>query len=269
MTSEALRSALAAKGLPEDWAPEAPSPKVALTRALRECADGALRLERLSDGSFAITEVRERGRVPGEKDDVTKRAIETRPIAMVRVDGVGRVRMSAEDDFDETTQALIDRVKEAHVRHSASVAAADVGTWLAHRMGDLDGVALRERGGVYFVARHALDKLTALSQAVEESTACRLHTVPALESDEASAAVFEAVVREATAEAEALRADIANDDVGARAMATRITRAEAYERKLERFQTILGDRMDALREEAAKVTVAVYAAHVVRAGREG
>ena len=155
-----------------------------------------------------------------------------------------------------------DRVRETFYANKNRVTQGDIAGWLPRIVADADAVALRDTGGVYFVPRHALHHWREMVAAVRACSAHGVLGVPALAVDETIDAVMDAVVAEAEREADRTDAQVLAG-LGERALETRKRETEALEQKLGRYESILGKRLEDVRERVMRVQAGIAAAILV------
>ena len=250
--SDALSKAWAAAGLHENMLPVPPSPKTALLRAMNEQRE-ARRLVRPLEGREGYAIVDEHARGADLDWQVTCRA---------SLDAVGRIKVEADND-SPATQALADEVRRAYDRHLLrELSTTDVSGWLAGRLMRIaDGVSLRDGGAVYFIPKHALDGWRQMIGAIRQVSAHAFFHIPALRTDEATEAILDAIASEAQAEADSFQAVLVEGKVGGRALRSKAAQCEATERKVTRYEELLGKALPELqsRLEALRANLAVAA----------
>jgi len=157
-------------------------------------------------------------------------------------------------------EGLTGQVGEAYTAALDALTAADVSGYLTSWVKKCDCVALRPTGGFYFIPNNQLSKFRQVAHALREATSFRTFEIPAMPTDDAIEAILDAIGREAVAEAEGIMAELAEGKLGPRALRTRATRCEAMAQKVERYESILGRRMDSLRDQLEDLSAASTAA---------
>lgn len=89
--------------------------------------------------------------------------------------------------------------------------------------------------------------------------------IPAMRSKDALNAVLDAVEREAAADAQAMEEELqaareSSKDWAERSIATRYARLEATEGKVERYENLLGQRLDSIRDRLNELRAGLAAA---------
>lgn len=245
--------------LPEKWLPGATTPRAALGIAVREIT-GPRRLARqLPDGSgYAIVD-----ECPNPNVGVEPFIYET--IGMVWHDEAGALRISSDPFFASEAPGSARAILESSYAGAlASIAQGGVGGWLAKLVGKLHGVPLRDTGGVYFVPRAHVETLSAIAGALRAASAHVVHTVPALRSEEAVAAILAAVQDDASSAALALEEKIAAGELGARGLRTVQAHVAELREKVSTYEALLGVSLEAMRARLADLdassTLAIIAA---------
>lgn len=259
----ALTQAWADAGLDPEELPEAPSPEVALRRAMNELREKHRLVRPLGRGNgYAL--VRENA----EGDDLDYE-IELK----VSLDKVGRLTFTG-GDFEAR-----DKVRELFDEHAKHVSPEDMSAWLVNRIPKFDGVAMRATGGVYFIPHVHRPALDGMVQAIRAATRHVFYRIPAIhEADDASRsdvvqAILDSIEAEAKAEAEAMEQDLANAKYGARGYQHRIERTDTVEQKIGRYEALVGGKLDGIRERLetlrANLAVAVMKAQAEEEKRNG
>jgi hypothetical protein len=164
---------------------------------------------------------------------------------------VARVKVHPEDDtrigIQPSDFAQADRLRAEYTDARGSIPHGRLGNWLADMAARCKAISLRPTGGIYFVPRTHVARFRAIARTVMDATTCTVYEVPALDSDEAVAAVLDAL----TAEADAEMADLGDDlnDLGARALRTRERRCDQLRQKLEAYAELLGPALDVINDQ--------------------
>lgn len=253
----AVREALAAAGVPEDELPGPPSPAVALHQATCETFKGHL-VRPLPQGGLAV--VAERATEDG--------SLEHRVLWHAFLhEGAAMLERRQQQPWEESAQAG-DRLSAAYSGAFDSCPAAHLGDWLVRRVGRLTGVPLRQRGSVYFLPPDGAREYRRLRAALltlgtAHGASYQLNAIPALRGSEAVAAVLNAVIAEAEAEAARLAADLEPGNLGEKALKNRVARCEAVEEKVASYEKLLqvqaGAISQRLEDLRAQLTAAIFA----------
>lgn len=143
--------------------------------------------------------------------------------------------------IDGADDSLHQTLKMSFAHHKAMLSATDVSMWLSARLiPRVEAVKLRTTGGVYFVPRQHLMTFRAWAQVLRDVSDHAVYEVPALQSDEAVAAILAALIAEADTEIDALETELDTEELGSRAIKTREAKCEALRRKLETYADLLG-----------------------------
>lgn len=232
-----------AAGLDPDLLPSTPAPSTALSRTMREQGDHRRLVRPLEErGAHAL--VRERAEGAELSYDVALRA---------RLDVAGRVLVEPAD------HPLVARIKAAYDHHLEVCSSDDIGAWLVALVGKVDGVAMRDRGGIYYVPPSRIEAWEAMTTCLRRVSNHRMFAIPAIAQGRAVEAILDAISQEAEADATKMEAELLSDELGGRALASRVARTEALEAKVVRYEELLGSKLDTLRErlEALRANIAV------------
>jgi hypothetical protein len=232
-------------GLDPDLLPSTPAPSTALARTMRERAEHRKLVRPLEErGSHAL--VREVVSGIDLSYDVALR---------VKLDVAGRVVIEPED------HPLGPKIRASYDHHLEVCAADDIGGWLVGLVAEVDGVAMRERGGIYFVPPTKLPLWQAMTAALRKVSNHRMFELPAVTAGSAVEAILDAISQEAEADATKMEAELLSDELGGRALASRVSKTEALEAKVTRYESLLGTKLDVLRDRLealrANLTVAI------------
>jgi hypothetical protein len=244
LDAERLSVAWAAQNLDPELLPSAPTSATALHRALRGLGEKR-RLVRPLEGhkGWALVDERANG-------DELAYFVELRAY----VNGGDQIVVTPQEHPEAS------ELRAAYARHLREVSQADVGGWLCRMIAKVEAVALRDTGGVYFVPRHGLDTWNKMTAAINAASAHVVFGIPAMKADETVAAVVDAVTNEAEKECLLLEAEVMREQVGERALLTRMERVNQAEAKLARYEVILGKRLENVAERLNQARAAVSAA---------
>lgn len=255
-----LMMALDARGITDKrLLPDLPSPEVALRRAVQAQVEPRLLVRSLPNRTgYAL--VRESTDAASSTDPLSYKVVLT---------------VKATKDMGNAYEGdpqLAAAVQAAYNRNLDALDSRDVANWLADSVRILQAVALRDTGGVYFIPRTTLSLWQALTASLKEASATVCSEIPALTSDEAVAAVLDAVTREAEDLIKSMTEDIAQvgtpDGLGSRAVQTRQARAEALAQKLTAYEALLGTSLDAVRANTDGLKANLAAAYLTALASE-
>ena len=256
MSADRLREEWVAAGLEPARMPSTPTPQVAMRRAVAEQREARRLVRSLERGKgYAIVDETAKG---NELDyEVGLR---------IKLDQVGRLVFETDRGWDSAVRKVQEEIRDAFTRHQNEMSSYDMSEWLVSVMARLDGVSLREAGGVYFVPAHQVAAWGTMRRAIgAASDTNKLYEVPALKSTDAIEAVLDAISDEARREADQMERELEENGMGARAIETRIARCEGVTSKVQRYEGLLGRRLEDLqgRLEAlrANLTVAMVKAN--------
>jgi hypothetical protein len=231
--------------------PPLPSPKVGFYRAVHSFEAGHRFVRKSISESLTYHLIDEREGEAGELAFTRNVKLSLNAGLMVEGDG-------------EDPENLTEAVTREYLQQLTRMSSADVSAWLVKQIAKQDAVPLRPSGGFYFVPKTDVPRWRALMGAMHASTSYRLYEIPAMPADETVEAILDAIIREAKQEADTIGADLRSGELGARALDSRAARAEACAAKVERYEELLGRRIEDCREQleqlgAASVTAAMKA----------
>jgi hypothetical protein len=236
--------------------PENPAPPTALRRAMNDQKQ-ARRLVRPLEGRKGYAVVNESAKADDLDYDISVRA-------SVSVIGM----LTVESDYDGSdTQRLIAEVEASYKRHCHELSTQDISSWLSCIViPKVDGVSLRDTGGMYFIPHDKLAEYSAMVDAVAGVSGHSFFKVPALRSADAVDAILDAVTQEAAAEASKFEADLEAGNLGERALSNRVESVEAAEAKVARYEKLLGAAMPELSKRLEQLRANLTVASMQAAG---
>ena len=236
-----FNDALTAEGLEEEHI-ALTSPRKALRRAMKDHAHNDLFLRTHKGGLFLV---RQEGETASDVDFNVK--------VKAHLTLAGSIpKLTVYDSEGEPTaeeSEIKDTINDRFWHHVDHVTATDISSWLISQAAECDAVSLRDTGGVYFIPRHTLDAWRDRVGVVHSSTSCRVEQIPSLNSEDAVSAVLASIVDECNAFTDQLQADIESDDLGERALTGRADKAKRMIDKLGRYEGLLGNKLDDIREQ--------------------
>jgi hypothetical protein len=255
---EKLKAAWTAAELPERWLPEAPSPEVALRRAVGELR-GSRQLVRPLEGTKGWAVIKESA--TGDDLDYSK------ALVVAKLNKVGKATIGAgpggldpQGDSLPDIVRMIGEVTAAFTRCENEYPSGAVSGWLCDIVSLLGAVSLRDTGGVYFVPRDSLDQWNKVAEALRVTSAHVVLGMPALRTSDAVDAILDALTQEMNTETTRLDDDVAGGKLGKRALNTRLMQINSLGAKLGRYETLLGARLDDIRTKLSQCEVAVTGA---------
>lgn len=233
-----LTGAWVAEGLDPKVLPTMPSPATALRRAVKGQQHRRYLARPLKGEGWAL--VRESAEV-----DELNYEVELR----VHLDAVGRLQFTPSD------HALVDSVR-ADYHHALDIlSTGDLSGWLCRQaMRNLNGIPLRDTGGIYFLPPQERARWESMSNALGVASSHVLYAVPAMRTDGAIDAILSAVEAEVAASVAAVVDGI--EEVGTRAARTRVAAADAAVKKLTMYEQVVGQSLHVLREQLTEAKAA-------------
>jgi phage pi2 protein 07 len=243
---DALSAAWKDAGLDAELLPRLPSPEAALRRAVKQEEGKHLLVRGIENGWALVDE-----EVDGEDLDYEIRVRFT-------LNAVGNVNVEPKD------HKLAAPVKAEYDKLLSTLSREDVSSWLVRMAALTQAVMLRENGGFYFIPRTQLDQWRRIAKAVTSASQHRVNEIPALQSEEAVAAILEAVTAEAEKAADEMDEDMDDAKLGARALSSRTNHAESVLKKVMGYEALLGEGLDKIRERLEGLK-AGFAAKAIKA----
>lgn len=241
--AQALRAAWADAGLEAALVPEDPPPRTALKRAVETLAEQRKLVRPLAGKEgYSLVEETAEGEALSYKQSV---------VATVDSAGQLKVELVNATSVQSASGALADSIKASYQRHLDNLVPSDISTLLVRFTESLDAVALRARGGFYFLPPAAVDKFRLAAQVIRSVGAHVCYEIPALRTESAVQAILAAVEREAAAEIEAFEAVLTNAEVGTRALKTQTKKCDRVATKVASYEALLGTSLAELQERLA------------------
>jgi hypothetical protein len=240
-THEHLAAVFGRRGLDADMLPRTCPASTALIRATSDLGSNAKNNRKL---------VR-------PMEDKKSRAIVAETAKGEELDYAVEVRVHLDDTeklvFDPPTHPLRDEIRTRFADYQGLVTADDAGGWLVRTVTRLGGVRLRDTGGVYFIPFDVVPRWEALVAALHEATAHRVNGVPALKTEDAVSSILDALQVEAEKAAEVMEAELEQGVLSPKMAGTRQERTEAMEAKVARYESLLGQKVEGLRERLERL----------------
>ena len=227
-----FRAAWLAEGLAEGLLPSLPSEQKALGAAMKELSERRTLIRPLDKGTG--------WKVVGEHakdDDLT---YDTSGLT-AKLDKVGR------PTFSPASHPSAPRVKALYEEFLVRISRSEASSWLARDiMSEVDAVSVKDNGGVYYVPPHQVRLFERMVSIIERCTQHRVYPVPVVKAESTIAMVLDAMTEEVERECNSLMHEINN--VGERAIASRVEKLNGLLAKTGRFEKLLGTKLTTARE---------------------
>lgn len=236
-----LASALASQGL-SDYLPDTQSPSTIMSSVLKDVFGSKFVIRPLQSSGFQVTR-----ETRGEDNN------EYEPELTVKLTQSGEPVFSIPTDKENEILALYGQ-RRSILSHNQII------SMLVKLVRNYAGVALRPRGGIYWISPANADKWTAAANAVEQ---CPGHEVYLLQQEftgDTVRAVQDAITYEVTSEANRLLDLVTEGEQGPRAMRSRQAEAHALNNKVVKYEQWLNISLTAVREAAIKAEQATFVA---------
>lgn len=234
-----LCSALYEHGVDPEYIPDSTSYEAAFGRAVRSATGTSYLVRALPDCGWTIKSKHERSDEHGADLDY---ATELRAW-LDREKGTIR--------FEPETHPLIERVRSDFVYFRQVLTTRDVSLFLIEQVNRLGGIGvLRDGGGTYFLPQASRAAWQAIVDGVRTCSAHRINQIPCVRTDsEAIAAILDGITNEVEGAVADFRGELSDDSrkLGLSALKSRKARLLDIEKKITRYETIVGSRLDTLR----------------------
>ena len=221
---------------------------VALRRALGQLFVKAdVDLQRISatenrPGGFAVVQVSQ----VDDGDAIQDAHFET----LLKVwleDGIVHVSSTRRTEAEEVLK-LRKMVWDAFQAELQKVDAHDLSSWLVRQVEAVNGVRLREGGGVYFVPETQTATWRKVAAVLESVSSSSVYEIPALRSDRAVSAIIDALIAEAQQEISRMNETLDQISLGQRALSSREKACSDLIRKVAEYEKLLGVKVGDLHE---------------------
>lgn len=243
-----------AAGFDTDEIPEFTSFRRALTRACEDVcsANGYVKLKR--PRGWEIVEPDKDAEV-GDSAGTVQAMVE---MSIVQTPAVT-------PDTWEHEKQLID----AYYRHLWTVTNRDMSVWVIKKLlRKVDAVTLRPHGGVYFVPRPKLELWRKMAACIKASGSNYFYAIPAVHGDEATEAVMDALMNETVKRIANVDAVLEDEEHTSRQLATQGERLAQLVDKLATYESVVGERLDKLREKIGEAQATTAQAILVSSMKE-
>jgi hypothetical protein len=178
----------------------------------------------------------------------TQKTLDYKVHCTVFLDEQGQVQI---EPLDSPLRA---EILPAYARHLSSVSASDVREWLTGVViPSVLALKLRDGGGVYFIPPSMLEYFRSIVRCIKWSSDHAIFAVPAMKTDDAVAGILDALRHESETNITKLQEEIQKGDLGVRALKSRIDQCTEQEKKLTKYEEMLGQRQDGIRNDLGKM----------------
>jgi hypothetical protein len=244
-------------GLDMDDLPEAQSAKSALRLAVQSCAGRGAKTDKMTDGGWAVF-AKEEGKDDEGRSDL-KHASELR----VWLDDDEKTLTSKPEDDPRVAKMQADYDMRRRLLDTEKC-----GGWLTDRLVALKGIALKERGGIYFIPPESVDAWLTQAEAIKASAGHVLHKMRAVRDKDALESILHAIQAELGETFSKLSGDLDEGELGVRGWKHRTRRLKELETKLTSYEAVLSAPLPDLRKKLEylddEVAMALVAAEAER-----
>lgn len=140
----------------------------------------------------------------------------------------------------------------------------DYSAWLLGRAVSLHAVALRQRGGFYFLPKDKIGYWRQIQSITRSCSAHGMFEVPAMRSDEAVEAIISSVRNEALRQVESIEQWLKQETLSTRGLNSSERQADEMKAKLAHYCKLLGQSLPDLEQRLENLTGAIQAARIVQ-----
>ena len=252
---EDLMDAFDAEGLDRAFLPPLPEAATALGRAAAECADKRTLVRPLDRRGMweIVTEsvVEDEHQAPRLTHSFECR-VELRP---------DKTALVVPEDH-----RFAKKILAAYGVFRGSLTSTDLSYWLSGMVNRVaSAVALRERGGMYFVPKAHMETWRRVARTLRACSAHVVYEVPALKTDEAVEAILTAVRHDAELELKAMEEYMARpaEKISTRGLNAYARQCAEVRAKLEHYAALLGVALPDMAERAENLAGAINAAKLI------
>lgn len=146
------------------------------------------------------------------------------------------------------------------------ISSQDIGSWLCKKLAALDAVSLRPTGGFYFLPQHQVAKWEKLTRALKKVSKHSVFGLPAMKSAGAVEAILQAITNDTEAQLQKIDEDIPT--AGKRMLENREKETAALLERATKYESLLGMKLDGLKEVLEKTRQAVATAMLMASSGE-
>jgi hypothetical protein len=259
--ADALKAAWDGQGLPLDMLPSGRRDHIVLREVARAVAGKLSRVTVDSDGDEIGHIVRDLAEKHGcviVRDRATTADVE-KDATVIRVrfarhcPGYGADSDGLVIDGPQA-EAWREQIRADYSNARGMVQTTPISTMLSVRVSAmLDAVSLRNGGGVYFVPRHALATLDRVKAALG-AVGCKVYALPAMSSADAVESVLDALQAESDVLISNMEDGLIESDLGPRACQGKAKECDAHLEKLEKYESLLGCKLESIRDRIASLS---------------
>lgn len=162
----------------------------------------------------------------------------------------GTLLIHAENGINE-------KIESAYANALSNYDVTDIANWLVHRAYACQALALRPRGGVYFIPRANIDTfLSYVSVLNKVSADCNVYRIPALQSADAVQAILAALQDETSDSLRQIELDVV-DCVQDRVKQSRREECNRLLAKVRFYEDLLSENLDSLKAKIENLSVSL------------
>ncbi len=154
---------------------------------------------------------------------------------------------------EEFTGRLVDLYEKLRFAYNEN----DLSKWFVRMIEEMQSIKLRDTGGIYFVPRQHADRWREFQSLVQKHCESRILTVPAMQADDAVAAVLDALNSDVETQLAKVWEELEEKDLGKRALKNRQGRVTKIAEKLRTYEALLGKKLTKLREQLVDADAAI------------
>lgn len=224
--------------------PDTPTPERALRRALNEQRQQR-RLVRPHKGGWALV------------DETADDKLEYKQLLHASINKIGHLEIT---DTLLEAQELEDNITVAFEHHQEQLSQSDISVWLVVMAAKCQAVALRERGGIYFIPHASIGYWRTMTEVLGDVSEHTCFEIPALKTDQAVDAILAAVMREAQDAVDDIGREMGARELQKRALRSREDKCTAMLAKLDSYEALLGKSLDTMATKVEDLKISIGAA---------
>ena len=256
ISGAALRQELTDAGVSDAGLPAIVTPKRALAFATTKHLSATTEKTALAGGGWAINNVLPKG----TEKAVVGETMSTLLMTTVVVQGTG-IAFPVGDQWSR----LANDIRATFADYLAMyLTAADTNAWLKATVERIGGGAFTVGGSNYWVPAAAMEEWATITQCVNRvDPNVFFGGIPLMDKESAVASIVFSATEEAEQLAQVLLDKIATGETGRLALTRRAEDCEAFCKRLEGFETLLGATLDTVKAKIGNVQAACYAAALI------
>jgi len=164
--------------------------------------------------------------------------------------------------IDPFNHPLAEHLRQLYEHHLGTLDVEGLSTWLTGVViPQLSSVALRDRGGFYFMPQPSVDMMRRVADACEVLSGCRFFEIPAMRTEQAVQAIMAALQRDINLACTDLEGSI-TPELTERGVKTRTKRCFALLDYVQTYEQTLGVGLQSMRDQIERIKAAITVATI-------